>query len=228
MGKQVLYYIGRFIAWAIAVIFGRLRVIGAECIPRTGGVVLAANHTSYLDPPLVGVVAGRPTWFMGKSELFDVPVLGWLLWRVHAFPVKRGTADRQALRRAHELLTEGKALNIFPEGARSPDGRLQPPEAGTSLIAIRAGVPVVPIAIINADRLLLRHGGLRFTRLTVVIGAPLTFPHLAGKSPDRAALREVSDAVMCRIAELLREHGAPERVPEGYLKAAGGTEEPAP
>jgi 1-acyl-sn-glycerol-3-phosphate acyltransferase len=155
---------------------------------------------------------------MAKAELFVVPILGKLIPMVHAFPVKRGTADRQALRMTHDLLCSGKAVTIFFEGGRSPDGRLLPPELGPSMIAVRANVPIVPIALINADHLMPREGGLKFTHVTAVIGEPLRFPHLAGKAGDRAALREVSTAVGREIAALLRAHGAGDRVPAGYLE----------
>lgn len=213
----MLYVIGRSLCWLFAKVVGRLHIIGRENVPATGGVVLAANHTSYMDPPLVGTTTSRPVWYMAKSELFDVPVLGPIIRRVHAFPVKRGSADRQALRYAHELLTSGKALTIFFEGGRSTDGRLLPPELGPAMIALRAGVPIVPIAIINADHLLPHGGGVRFAHVTVVVGEPLSFPHLAGKHADRAALHEVSTTVARRVAELLRAHGAADRVPDGYL-----------
>jgi len=199
--------------------FGRLRVIGAEQVPPTGGVLLAPNHSSYADPPLTGVASPRPVWFMAKSELFKLPVLGWLITRVNAFPVKRAAVDRQALKIAHELLTSGKAVTIFIEGHTSPDGRLQPPSLGPAMIALRAGTPIVPVAIINADRLLPPRGKfIRFARVTVVFGPALSFPHLAGRHADRAALREVSETVMRHIAGLMRAHGGADRVPARYLE----------
>lgn len=215
----MLYYIGRFISGCFARFFGRLTVIGRENVPSLGGLVLAPNHTSYIDPPLVGVGVSRPVWFMGKSELFDVPVLGKLLPKVHAFPVKRDVVDRRALMQASELLTQGKAVTIFIEGSRSPDGKLMPPVLGPAMLALRTGVPIVPVAIINADHLLPRHSKFfHFSHVTIVYGKPLFFPHLKGKQADRAALQEVSVAVMRQIAELLRAHGAADRVPAGYLE----------
>jgi len=216
----LFYRFGRLLSWVIARFYGRLTVIGTEHIPATGGLLLAPNHTCYIDPPLVGVAATpRAAWFMGKSELFAHPVSNWILQSVHAFPVKRGAVDRQALKIAHGLLTSGKALTVFIEGGTSPDGRLQPPSLGPAMIALRAGVPIVPIAIINADHLLPKHAKwFKFAHVTVVFGPPLTFPHLAGKHADRAALREVAETVMRRIAELMHAHGAADRVPAGYLE----------
>jgi 1-acyl-sn-glycerol-3-phosphate acyltransferase len=223
-----LYLLGRNLFWLLVKFFGRLKVVGRDNVPKTGGVLLAANHTSYADPPLVGIGAPRMIHFMAKSELFDVPVMGKLIARVGAFPVRRGAADRQALRIAHELLTGGEAVVIFFEGGRSPDGRLMPPELGPAMIALRAGVPIVPVAIINADTMLPPKGkGLHFTHVTVIYGEPLTFPHLAGKTSDRIALQEIALAIARAVADLLRAHGAADRVPEGYptLKTGEKTEE---
>lgn len=183
--------------------------------------MVAANHTSYIDPPLVGLsLHPRHVSFMAKSELFAPRVMGYLLPRVGAFPVRRGTADRQALRHAHALLTSGHAVAIFFEGTRSSDGRLQPPELGPAMIALRAGVPVLPVALIDADKMLPREGGLHFARVTVVIGAPLTFSHLAGQHNDRDALREVGETIAHAVADLLRAHGAADRIPPDYLAHA--------
>lgn len=213
----MLYQFGKALFFVLIKLFGRLRVVGRPQVPRTGGVLVASNHVSYIDPPALGVASPRPIHFMAKAELFRVPILGPLIRRLGAFPVKRGTADRTALRTAHELLTAGKLVVVFFEGKRSPDGKLQSPELGAAMIALRAGVPIVPAALINTDHLLPRHGKrLHFSRVTVVFGEPLTFPQMAGKAGDRAALQEVSDIVASRIAALLQANGAAARVPEGY------------
>ena len=109
----MLYYLGKIIITALFKLFGHFRVVGREHVPRRGGVVLAANHTSYADPPLVGCAAPRRVHFMAKSELFTHRFFAALIRRVGAFPVKRGVADRQALRTAQELLTGGAGGRHF-------------------------------------------------------------------------------------------------------------------
>ena len=214
----MFYWVIQHLAYLFLRFVGRLRIIGTEHVPRRSGVILAANHSSYADPPLMGASTPRPIWFMAKIELLQTPFLGAFIKRLHAFPVRRGTADRQALRTAHELLTGGEAVLIFFEGGRSKDGRLMPPALGAGMIALRANVPVVPVAIVNADQLMPREGGLHFARVTVIYGEPISFSHLEGRQSDRAALQEVGDAIAAHVANLLRQHGAAERVPDGYPK----------
>lgn len=221
----MFYSFTKAVVLALFKVVGHLKVIGSERVPRTGGAILAANHTSYADPPVMGVSTPRAIRFMAKSELFKNSVFAAVIRALGAFPVKRGTADRQALRTAHDILTSGQLLVIFFEGGRSPDGKLQSPELGTAMIALRANVPIVPVALINADHLLPRHAkALHWSHVTAVFGEPLTFPHLAGKAGDRAALQEVSTAIARSVADLMRTHGAAERVPDGYL-VEGATDE---
>lgn len=219
-----LYALGKHVCRVLCTVFGRLRVMGRAQVPRTGGLLVVSNHTSYADPPLLGVALPRPIRFMAKVELFTHPLFGWLITSLGAFPVRRGTADRQAIRQATELLQAGNALTIFMEGGTSPDGKLQSPDLGAAMIAMRAGVPILPVAIIDADKMLPRHGGgIHFARVQVIIGTPLSFPAYAGHA-DRTALQAISRTVMRTIAEMMRAHGAADRVPEGYLETLAGKE----
>ncbi|MGQ9526103.1 MAG: lysophospholipid acyltransferase family protein, partial [Armatimonadota bacterium] len=194
-------------AWRVVRIFFAvcpMRVVGHENVPQSGPALLAANHVSYLDPPAIGCALERECWFMAKAELFSLPILGPLLPRLHAFPVHRGTADRAAIRRCLELLADGKLVTVFPEGTRSPDGRLMKAEAGIGIIALWARAPVVPVALTGTDRALPRHSPfLRPAPITVRIGEPLTFEDLSADRRDRSAVDEVGNRVMLAIADLL-------------------------
>lgn len=183
----------------------RLRVVGKENIPKEGGLIVAVNHISYLDPPLVGVALWpqRKLHYIAKTELFKIPILGFILRLVNAFPVKRGKPDRVALKRAIELLERGEAVCIFPEGTRSRDGRLQKPELGISLLVLRSGAPVLPVAVINTDKALPR-GAIMIhpARIRVYIGKAF---HPKREGDPKEMRKEIANQVMERIAELLEK-----------------------
>jgi len=126
---------------------GGLYVRGAERVPRHGAVLLVSNHASYLDPVAIGVATPRRVLFMTKAEVFKVKILAWLLDGVDCFPVKRGSADRSAFKQALQRLSEGRCLCIFPEGTRSPDGKLLLPEPGAATLGLRMGVQLVPVYV---------------------------------------------------------------------------------
>ena len=202
----MLYAIGKFLSASVCKVFGRWEVIGRENIPEKGGVMLCGNHVSYIDPPALGAGATRPVHFMAKLELFRIPVLGFLIRHVGAFPVKRGTADRSALKKAVELLKNGEIVGMFPEGTRSLDGKFKPPEPGVGMIALRARVPVVPVALVNTEKLLPPHSFLfKFSRVKVVYGKPVPLDDMDGQG-GREAIEEVGRRIMSAIGQLLREH----------------------
>jgi len=187
-------------------LFG-FEVSGIEHLPPSG-CIIAANHSSYLDPPILGTATPLPRQvrFMAKSELFRVPLLGPIIIRLGAFPVIRGTPDRKAIRKALDLLAQGWTLGIFPEGTRSKNGELQEPEPGLALIACQAGVPVVPMAIEGTYGWLWRRGwrvGLR--RIQVRFGPPLVLERKRGREGLEAESRRVMEAIAA-----LRENSAAE------------------
>jgi len=128
-------------------VFFDLKVYGAENVPFTGGVLLLSNHLSFLDPAVIGVMLRRPASYLAKSELFEVPVFGRVIPRLNAFPVRQGAGDIGAVRETIRRLKEGRVLTVFPEGARSLSGELQPLQGGFTLIVRKAGVPIVPVGI---------------------------------------------------------------------------------
>jgi 1-acyl-sn-glycerol-3-phosphate acyltransferase len=173
--------------WLMRAVFGlwfRLKVRGMEQVPRKGAAIVVANHRSGFDPPLMGALLPRPVYFMAKAELFRFPPFAWLISALHAYPVDRSRADRAALRRSLQLLRDGQALLIFPEGHRSPDGRLQPMRGGVLVMAQMTGAPIIPVAI--AGRYSFRG------KIAVSVGAPFTI----GREADQEeARRRLYDAI---------------------------------
>ena len=130
----------------------RLRTAGQDRVPSRGGVILAANHQSYLDPPFVASCLPRETSFMARRSLFEIPLLGPIIVACNAFPIERNTGDVRGVKNAIDRLRSGSALLLFPEGTRSRDGRIGPLKGGLRMIAERAGVPVVPVLVDGAHR----------------------------------------------------------------------------
>jgi 1-acyl-sn-glycerol-3-phosphate acyltransferase len=180
----------------------RTRVIGAENVPAEGGFVLAGNHVSYLDPALLWCVAIRPTHFIAKQELFDKPLLRWVLTRVWSFPINRGTADREAIQRATDLLQHGEPVGIFPEGTRQLAGQsaeLGEAHQGVSFIAMRAGAPVVPVGIAGTDKALPKGAKLpRFPRVTIAYGEPV-YPEAFSEGGRKERTKAMTAEIMRRI-----------------------------
>jgi 1-acyl-sn-glycerol-3-phosphate acyltransferase len=202
----LVYRLGQLICGLVFATLGRWRVTGREHIPRTGAAILASNHLSYLDPPLLGSAIWRPAWFMAKAELFAVPGLRELCRGLHAFPVRRGAGDRAALKHTLDLLANGDMVAIFPEGTRSKTEELGEPEIGVGMLALRSGAPVVPIAILGTNKMLPRDAKmLRPARIRVKIGAPIRFAAPPEGRIPREAYAEVAQQIIDAIARLQRE-----------------------
>ena len=179
-----------------------LEVIGRENIPPDGPLIVVANHTHFVDPPVLGATLGRKVLLMAKIELFRVPVVGWMVSHYDAFPVRRGEADRQAMRWSLRALELDQSVGMFPEGTRSRSGEMQPAYPGAALIAVRSGAPVLPVAIDGTDRIFPSLRRLRRARVRVVYGRPFAL-HLDDRAPDR--LERATHEMMVRVAELLPE-----------------------
>lgn len=209
--SPTLYLISRWVICPILRIWFWMRVEGREHIPP-GAAILAPNHTSYMDPPVVGCAAWpRRCCFMGKAPLFKIPVLRWYIQRVGCFPVYQNTADRQALRTSLEALRHGELLIMFPEGTRSGDGYLLEPQTGMALLAKMSGAPVVPTAIIGTREILPADLRLpRWHRLQVIFGEPMYYEQFAQRYPsDRPARDAFSKELMRRIGEMMESRGYP-------------------
>ncbi len=201
---HILYATGWFLARSFATIAGRIQIFGREHIPRIGGFILATNHISYFDPPVVGSCINRPLYFFAKAELFKNPFFAGILHRVNALPVKRGVVDRKALSLAINTIKNGHGLTMFPEGTRSKNGQLLPPKPGLGLIASRAQCPIVPGYVHGTNTV---KKCLTFRdRMFVVFGEPVTAEWVGSIAKEKEGYMEISRAVMSRIAELGQQY----------------------
>ncbi|HKM42521.1 MAG TPA: lysophospholipid acyltransferase family protein [Limnochordia bacterium] len=183
------------IRFLVLLIWG-LDVEGAEHIPEESGAIIAGTHTSWFDPFVLAAAIKRPVHFMGKAELFENPFLAWLISQLNAFPVKRGQADREAIRTSQEKVSAGHLLGMFPEGTRNKTGNaLLPLQGGVALVAIKSGVPVLP-AIVSKGR----RRGLR-RPFKVVIGEPID---LGGpKKANKTDVARGSEVISVQFRSLL-------------------------
>src|SRR5687768_9561219 len=197
---NAVYASVHFLARTFFSLYGSWELIGRHNIPESGPVIIAPNHISYLDPPLVGAAVPRASVFMARHDLWDNKVLNWLLPYLGAFPVHRGHPDRNAIRRALDELARGKVLIIFPEGTRSPDGNLQPGEPGVALIVQKSNAPVIPTAVIGSNQMMTPgESGIRRAHLKVIFGPPLHFT----KGQPR---EDIIESIMAGIAKLVSEN----------------------
>jgi len=191
------YYIGCLIIKLILKIFWRFKRIGAENIPKIGGVIIAANHVAYVDPPVIGAVTPRELFYLAKAELFSNALFGWLIKKYNAIPITRGAFDRKAITKAVELLREGKALLFFPEGTRSRDGKFLEPKLGLGMIALEAKVPIVPAYISNSGNLFTSF--LRRKRLVIGFDMPIEKNFLEELPKDREGYKSIGLEIMKKI-----------------------------
>jgi len=192
-------------------VLGRLQSTGEANVPASGGVLYCPNHISDCDPPAVFVSCPRRAWFVGKSELFALPVLGWLFAHFQGFPIKRDSADREALRRIEALLRVGEPVTLFPEGRLSESGALQKIQPGAALLALRAGVPIVPVGITNTNGVV-PYGKLwpRFSpRAVRVAYGPPIYPSEYAALPRREAIAAMTLALGAALARLTKQEPTP-------------------
>jgi glycerol-3-phosphate dehydrogenase (NAD(P)+) len=189
--NPVVYWPVRWILKPAILAYFRLRRLGTEHVPD-GGVILASNHRSFLDPFAIGCCIGRPIYFVAKRELFKHPLLGWFLNCMGAFPIKRGAADEESMETAFALLERGQAVVIFPEGTRIRTGSLARPRRGVGRLALQSGKPVVPIAVTGSEHA--RRGWrVRPVKVHLRCGPALTFPRVDDPSPFLAG--EVTERI---------------------------------
>ncbi len=193
----MLYAVLRVVFCLFFRILFRAEIRGRENVPEHGPVILAANHMSNWDPPFLACFLSRSVSYMAKQELFRNPVFGAAITSCHAFPVKRGAADRSAIKTAIQVLKQGNCLGLFPEGTRSHGGEMHKAEAGIGLIAAKTNAPVVPAAILGTDRIMAN--GETFPKLMLIYGEPM---HFTGNGKSKEDLEAFSQAVMDKIAAM--------------------------
>jgi 1-acyl-sn-glycerol-3-phosphate acyltransferase len=193
-----VWRIGFPIVRALAAFLAPWRLEGAENIPPTGGYILVANHINWKDPPWIEFALGHAIRYMGKRELFETPVIGFLLRAIGAFPVRRGEADRGALRMALNVIAAGQPLGFFAEGHRSESGQLIRGHPGVAYIAQRSNAPIIPLAVSGTRRA--RLGTFWRRDIVIRIGAPFRVSDLAVNADDPQAL---ADAIKRRVAALM-------------------------
>jgi len=181
-----LYLVVRAVLQPFFHVYFRMRRLGMEHVPKSGPVIFAANHRSFLDPFVIGTLTRRPVYYVAKKELFAQPVAGWLLNRLGAFPIDRGAGDQQAMETARRILERGDCVVIFPEGTRTRPGPLGSPRRGVGRLALQTGAPVVPVAVFGTEAV--RRGWrVRPHRVTLRCGRALSFPLVEDPTPAEAA-----------------------------------------
>ena len=187
----------------------RVETRGAERIPAVGAVVVAANHDSVLDGFFLGLATRRQLRFMAKAELFRYPVLKQVMTGVGAFPVFRNADEGRAVARGVELLEQGEAIAIFPQGTALPY-RNRPYRRGAARLALGAGAPIVPVALANTEKALRPHRvRLGFPRVVIVVGEPV---EVRRQEPTREAVTELTARIQHAIEELRAPFGPPAHV----------------
>lgn len=198
----MLYAILKPLVVALMRLYFRLDARGVEHVPASGPVLLVANHSSVLDPPIIGGACPRQLCFLAKAELFEVPLFGRLIRNLNARPVRREGSDSRALKDALRVLQAGQALLVFPEGTRGPEGPLREAKPGAGMLAITSGAAVVPVYIRGTGGALPRGRVLpRPARVLVRFGPALTFKAGEGEA-RRDRYREAAGQMMRAIAQL--------------------------
>jgi len=197
------YWLGYHLSRLIGRLCFRLRIMHRERMIQTGPVILAMNHQSYLDPPLAGIACDRAIYFLARRTLMDLPLFRWLLPKLNVIPVNQEGIDRSALKALIRVLKSGNGALVFPEGARTLDGNVQPAQPGVGLVIAKTLAPVVPMRIFGAHQALPRGGaGLHFVPITIVVGEPIFFTPVELESPAKNRYEQISQRVMDAIAAL--------------------------
>ncbi len=201
--SMLTYRVFRSLVCWFTQVVTRMHIDGRERLPPSGAYVVAPVHRSYVDTPIVACISTRRIRFMGKQEMWKYPRLGWLFSALGAFPVNRGTADREALSRCITVLEHGEPLVLFPEGERKDGPRVHPLFLGAAFVAARARVPIVPVGIGGSARVMPRHAKMiRPKKVHVVIGEPIMVEIGTSGRASRRAIAEASERLSTELQRL--------------------------
>lgn len=198
----MFYRVVKVILWPIFRLAYRFSAKDASRLPAEGPVLIVANHASYLDPVVIGLAAGRPVRFMAKEQLFKIFGLGWIIRRLHSFPVKRDEFDRRAIHTALTALADGEVVGIFPQGTRQKDGVTEA-FPGAAMIAFKSGATVVPVAISGTEKVM--PDGARFPRwprIVVSFGEPIK-PDTGGDKKE--VIARLTDRIVDDLRDMLEK-----------------------
>jgi glycerol-3-phosphate dehydrogenase (NAD(P)+) len=183
--NPVVYWVLRGLLVPFFLVYFRMQRVGREHLPKTGPLLLASNHRSFLDPFVIGTLIRRPVYYMAKRELFEKRWQAWILNALGAFPVDRGAGDGDAMATARAILERGDCVVVFPEGTRVRRGPLGDPRRGVGRLALETGAPVAPIAVMGTDEV--RRGWrIRPRKVRLRVGRPLRYPTIERCSPSLA------------------------------------------
>ena len=200
------YRFGYYLSKVVAKTFFSFRVVHPERMVETGGVILAMNHQSFVDPPFAGICCKRDIYFLSRKSLFKWPVLGPIFPKINNIPVDRDGSDMGALKTVIKLVRSGQGIALFPEGTRTRDGNLQPAKAGIGLVIAKTLAPVVPMRIFGAFEAFPRDRKFPKCRpITIVIGEPIFFTEADVAEGGRDVYQKLSDRVMEHISAIQYE-----------------------
>ncbi len=212
--NRIMYLIGWLLCCIYARLYHRFRVIGRAHIPPAGrGVLIASNHASYVDPIVVGLAFYRRIWYLARRTLYEQSrFANWVLRGINTIPISRERLDMTTLRQVQIICARGEQVVIFPEGTRSPDGKLQPGHAGVGLFADKIGADIVPVYVHGTFEAFSRHHTWpRPVRITVVFGPVLPLSAYAGMPRGRERYQAIADDIMHAIAALRAQLVDPSR-----------------